>query len=333
MLNEVTIYTDGACKGNPGPGGWGVILVAGENEREMYGGTLETTNNQMELLAAIEALEALKRPCSVKLFTDSKYLIDGASNWIHGWKKNGWRTKEKKPVKNVDLWQRIDEQLNRHDVRFTWVRGHNGDPLNERADALANLGCAPYLNQKGKPSTSVEAVEPIGADAAQAFLDLAMDQTKISVSGPQVVAYTDGSCLKSKAGGWGVVIIDQGAEYELSGGASGTTNNRMEMMAAISALVSISPERPTVIVTDSEYLKLGIEEHIKSWKSKNWRKADGGPVKNLDLWKQLDALCLNRQVVWRWVKGHSNDKYNDWADRLATSESKAIQDAARAAAA
>ena len=330
MSNEVTIYTDGACKGNPGPGGWGVILLAAGKERELYGGTLETTNNQMELLAAIEALEALKRPCSVKLYTDSQYLIDGSSKWMHGWKKNGWRTKEKKPVKNVDLWQRIDEQLNRHDVRFVWVRGHNGDPLNERADALANLGCKPYLGQKEKaPAAS----EPVGGDVAQAFLDLAQDQSKIAASGPAVVAYTDGSCLKTKSGGWGVVIIDQGSEYELSGGASGTTNNRMEMMAAISALVSISPERPTVIVTDSEYLKLGIEEHIKVWKAKNWRKADGGPVKNIDLWKQLDALCLNRMVVWKWVKGHSNDKYNDWADKLATAESKAIQDAARAAVA
>lgn len=329
MSNEILIYTDGACKGNPGPGGWGAILVAGENQREMHGGTLETTNNQMELLAAIEALEALKRPCSVKLYTDSQYLIDGSSKWIHGWKRNGWRTKEKKPVKNVDLWQRMDEQLNRHDVRFVWVRGHSGDPLNERADALANLGCQPYLNQKEK---ALPAAVPAAQDVAQAFLDLATDQSKISVTGPQVVAYTDGSCLKSKAGGWGVVIIDQGKEYELSGGAASTTNNRMEMMAAISALLSISPERPTVIVTDSEYLKKGIEEHIHTWKEKNWRKADGGPIKNLDLWKQLDAMCLNRQVVWKWVKGHSNDKYNDWADRLATTESKAIQDSARAAA-
>ena len=144
------------------------------------------------------------------------------------------------------------------------------------------------------------------------------------------MAYTDGSCLKSRAGGWGVVVIDQGQEYELSGGASNTTNNRMEMLAAISALISVSPERPLKIVTDSEYLKLGVEQYIEGWKAKKWRKADGGPVKNVDLWQQIDAMCQQRQVSWAWVKGHSNDKYNDWADKLATTASKAIQDAQRA---
>ena len=324
MSTEVTIYTDGACKGNPGPGGWGAILIAGGTEKELYGGEAETTNNRMELLAAIQALEVLKRPCAVQLHTDSQYLIDGSTKWMHGWKKNGWRTKEKKPVKNDDLWKRLDAQLSRHDVRYTWVKGHSGDRLNERADALANLGCKEFLVKKTEL-----AVEP-ARDVAQTLLDLGSAQYKPSGSGPVVVAYTDGSCLKSRAGGWGVVVIDQGQEYELSGGASNTTNNRMEMLAAISALISVSPERPLKIVTDSEYLKLGVEQYIEGWKAKKWRKADGGPVKNVDLWQQIDAMCQQRQVSWAWVKGHSNDKYNDWADKLATTASKAIQDAQRA---
>ena len=136
-LPHVTIHTDGACSGNPGPGGWGAILSFGERERELKGGDAHTTNNRMELMGAIAALEALKRPCRVDLYTDSQYLRGGITGWIHGWKKNGWRTADKKPVKNVDLWQRLDEAMKRHQVQWHWVKGHAGHDLNERADRLA----------------------------------------------------------------------------------------------------------------------------------------------------------------------------------------------------
>ena len=137
---EVTIYTDGACKGNPGPGGWGVLMIAGENRRELCGGEKNTTNNRMELTAAIEALRALKRPTRVRLFTDSKYVMQGIETWIHGWKKNGWRTSDKKPVKNMDLWQALDALAAQQQIEWRWVKGHSGDPGNERADALSNDG-------------------------------------------------------------------------------------------------------------------------------------------------------------------------------------------------
>ena len=137
---EVTIYTDGACKGNPGPGGWGALMIAGDNRRELCGGELATTNNRMELTAAIEALRALKRPTRVRLFTDSKYVMQGIETWIHGWKKNGWRTSDKKPVKNMDLWQVLDALAAQQQVEWRWVKGHSGDPGNERADALSNDG-------------------------------------------------------------------------------------------------------------------------------------------------------------------------------------------------
>jgi ribonuclease HI len=136
-LPHVTIYTDGACSGNPGPGGWGAVLAFGEHEKELKGGEAQTTNNRMELMGAIAALEALKRPCRVDLYTDSQYLRGGITGWIHGWKRNGWRTADKKPVKNVDLWQRLDEALKRHQVQWHWVRGHAGNAENERADRLA----------------------------------------------------------------------------------------------------------------------------------------------------------------------------------------------------
>ena len=133
----VDIYTDGACSGNPGPGGWGAILRYGENEKELSGGAAETTNNRMELSAAIEALRALKRPSRVRIHTDSTYVKDGITKWIINWKRNGWRTAAKKPVKNIDLWQDLDEALKDHDVEWHWVKGHAGHPENERADALA----------------------------------------------------------------------------------------------------------------------------------------------------------------------------------------------------
>jgi ribonuclease HI len=139
---EVEIFTDGACSGNPGPGGWGAILRKDDRERELSGGDPYTTNNRMELMAAIMGLEALKRPCSVRLFTDSIYLRDGVTKWIHGWKKNGWRTADKKAVKNVELWQRLDAARNGHHVEWHWVRGHSGHPENERADQLARAEIA-----------------------------------------------------------------------------------------------------------------------------------------------------------------------------------------------
>ena len=140
MTDRYIVATDGACKGNPGPGGWGAILQAGGKSKEMSGGEPLTTNNRMELTAAIMALEALTRPCEIDLHTDSKYVMDGITSWIHGWKARGWKTADKKPVKNDDLWKRLDTARARHEVKWHWVKGHAGHPLNERADELANRG-------------------------------------------------------------------------------------------------------------------------------------------------------------------------------------------------
>ena len=139
-MSHVTIHTDGACKGNPGPGGWGAILQASGKTKELCGGEPLTTNNRMELTAAIMALEALTRPCKIDLHTDSKYVMDGITSWIHGWKARGWKTADKKPVKNDDLWKRLDIARARHEVKWHWVKGHAGHELNERADGLANRG-------------------------------------------------------------------------------------------------------------------------------------------------------------------------------------------------
>jgi ribonuclease HI len=148
MSERVTIYTDGACSGNPGPGGWAALLIYGGREKELSGGEPATTNNRMELTAAIMALEALTRPCTVDLFTDSQYVRHGITEWLRGWKARGWRTADKKPVKNEDLWRRLDEARTRHEVVWHWVRGHADDPLNHRVDALAVAAMAPFKRKR-----------------------------------------------------------------------------------------------------------------------------------------------------------------------------------------
>jgi ribonuclease HI len=148
VRRSISIWTDGACSGNPGPGGWGAVLRYGAHEKELKGGEAFTTNNRMELTAAIQALESLKRPCAVRLHTDSQYLLDGVTTWIHGWRRNGWRTSDKKPVKNEDLWRRLDAATQRHDIDWIWVKGHADDEQNERADKLARQGLSPYVARR-----------------------------------------------------------------------------------------------------------------------------------------------------------------------------------------
>ena len=139
-MKTVIIYTDGACRGNPGPGGWGVLIEYGELSKQLYGGDVSTTNNKMELTAAIMALKEIKEPCEIILYTDSKYVLQGIEEWIHNWKKRGWRGANKKPVKNIDLWKELDQLRDKHNIKWDWVKGHSGDPGNETADMLANRG-------------------------------------------------------------------------------------------------------------------------------------------------------------------------------------------------
>lgn len=147
-MNTIDIYTDGACKGNPGPGGWGVLLRSADAQKQLFGGAKQTTNNRMEMQAVIEALQVLKRPCKVNLHVDSQYVLKGMTEWLPGWKARGWKTASKAPVKNVDLWQQLDALVNssEHEIAWHWVRGHNGDPGNEMADELANQGVAMVLS-------------------------------------------------------------------------------------------------------------------------------------------------------------------------------------------
>lgn len=155
-MNDVDIYTDGACSGNPGPGGWGAVLLAGRHEKEIWGGEAQTTNNRMELMAVIQALDHLKRPVKARVHTDSQYVQKGISEWIHGWKARGWKTAAKTPVKNADLWQELERAAQRHDVQWIWVRGHAGNAGNERADALARRGAASVVGTAPASSSQGE---------------------------------------------------------------------------------------------------------------------------------------------------------------------------------
>lgn len=148
-MSQVTLYTDGACKGNPGPGGWGVVLRYGDHEKHLWGGEPGTTNNRMELRAAIEGLAALRRQCEVAIYTDSQYVRNGINQWMANWKRNGWKTSARKPVKNAELWQRLDELVQSHRIQWHWVRGHSGNDGNEQADALANRGAAEVMEGRG----------------------------------------------------------------------------------------------------------------------------------------------------------------------------------------
>ena len=166
MTRRVKIWTDGACSGNPGPGGWGAILTFDGHEKDLCGGEAHTTNNRMELMAAIMALESLTRACDVDIHTDSQYVRQGVMGWIHGWKKNGWKTAARQPVKNVDLWQRLDAATERHNIEWHWVKGHAGNAMNERADALARRGSQPYLKSRGAIDARVDALLPHAAKIA-----------------------------------------------------------------------------------------------------------------------------------------------------------------------
>ncbi|MBD3644641.1 MAG: ribonuclease HI [Alcanivorax sp.] len=151
-MKQVIIFTDGACRGNPGPGGWGAVMRYGTTEKTLFGGEPDTTNNRMELMAAIMALEALTQPCRVVLTTDSRYVMDGITQWMANWKKRGWKTASRQPVKNADLWRRLDAACGKHTIEWQWVKGHSGHPENEKADALANRGIDELLQKKGMPS-------------------------------------------------------------------------------------------------------------------------------------------------------------------------------------
>jgi len=266
----VTIYTDGGADPNPGPGGWGVILLFEENgvtrKQELKGGEVQTTNNRMELTAALEALKALKRAYNVELFTDSQYLKNGITEWMASWKKTNFK---KGKILNSDLWRLLDSEVSRHTIHWHWVKGHSSNEQNERADVLAAAGRAEAL---GQPPA-----EDVWSNAYRVY-------------------------LSASEGVWAALLEKDGQQTILSGHEGQRVPQRLYLLAAIKALESLPEKEAAHLYTDSDYLRNGIQGWIKGWKRNGWLTQDGKEVKYRALWERLDQLTQSRKVKWSSVE-------------------------------
>lgn len=270
---RVTIYSDGGSDPNPGIGGWAAILRYGEHEKTLTGNDPSTTNNRMELTAAIEALRALKRPSAVDFYTDSEYLRQGITQWIESWAEKDWQRQDGKPVANADLWQALWPLVRRHEIDWHWVKGHAGDEMNERVDRLAR----------------------------RARLAITPEET-LPPNVPRL--YLRASCKGNPGpGGWGVVLEQEGETEQWSGSAPNTTNNRMELTAVIEGLLRLEPNSDVQLFTTSDYVFQGATRWVHGWRRRDWKKRNGKDIANQDLWQALDQLMENYAIRWVNAKG------------------------------
>lgn len=276
--DAVIIYTDGGADPNPGAGGWGAVLVhpGTGKRRELSGGAEETTNNRMELTAAMEALDSLRQPCEVELYTDSQYLRQGITRWLPGWIARGWKRKGGGAVLNADLWRRLQRATERHRIEWHWVKGHAGHELNERADELATAEIRQRQKAERKDSSAGPPVD------AEVYL-------KVRSVGPR--------------GGWAALIRDASGEHTTSGLQRGVTANRLDILAACEVLESLPEGASVAIHTGSDYLRNGASQWLQGWRRRGWKTGTGDPVKNADAWRRLDALLTRRKVQWPVTKG------------------------------
>lgn len=273
-LPQVTIYTDGGCNPNPGPGGWAAILLYPDRPaQELSGANPQTTNNQMELQAAIEALKALPGPHQIEFYTDSTYVRQGITEWLPDWERRNWQ-RGNEAIKNRELWQQLAAQVKGHRLNWHWVKGHAGNKWNERADALASAMIP-------KPD-----------------LPLA-DQNAIHI-------FTAGAYSgKTGVGGWAVILKYRDTEKSLSGHANNTSGNRMHLQSALEGLQAIKKAMPIHLYTTSDYLKDGVTLWLKGWRARDWQTKDGKAVSHRDLWEKLDNLAGQYPVQWHVVSKES----------------------------
>ncbi|MCP4898362.1 MAG: ribonuclease HI [bacterium] len=266
---RVTIYTDGGCRPNPGPGGWGaVFLYSDGSHQELKGGDKKTTNNRMELTAAIEALRTLDGSWEIELYTDSEYLRRGVTQWMHRWRKAGWRTAGKTEVKNRDLWESLSEALEQHTLHWHWTRGHSGDRWNERADQLASSA----IPKRTKP-------RPAQGD---------------------VQLYAAISWSKKRGGGaWAASLIYGEHRLELDGTSQAESANRLHLESVIYGLEALKKPSRIVVHTTSDYIADGSMKWVKGWRQRGWMTREGKPVKHRDLWQRLEALAQTHQIEWQ----------------------------------
>lgn len=277
---QVTIYTDGGCEPNPGTGGFGVVMIFEDRVEEFSGGAEETTNNQMELIAAITALEALPQPYNVTLFTDSQYVKNGIESWLKTWVKNNWRTASRQPVKNQDLWQRLHQATQRHNITWQWVRGHAGNHYNEKVDQLA---AAEIARLKGKPVPA-----PIADKSAQESAPESDIQVYLTA------LYN----FDLRQGGWRALIVTLAGEKELGGKESHSSENQLLLTGLVAALQSLPKGKKAAVYTQSEYIQKGMTAWMKGWIKNGWRTAKGDPVKNRELWEAAHQAAQRCELRW-----------------------------------
>jgi len=394
----VELFTDGSCcHGNPGPGGWAFILRHSKSkiERVVSGGIGYTTNERMEMIAAINGLRSLKRPCRVTLYSDSKRVVSGITQRVAEWKQLGWRKSinSKKYVSDADLWMHLARQCARHSVEAKWVKGHAGHPENERCDKLARQEARKSIeNLQGsaektgagadamladwvsaavappaasaalpakrtddpkkarlgdaapgratasgaaaasRPKPAAVPAAPVKREPAQSLFP---QQASPAPAGPAAAAdrpivdlFTDGACAVNPGpGGWAFVLRHRATKVEktASGRMANTTNNRMEMMAAIQGLTALRRPCQVNLYTDSQYVARGISEWSAKWKKFGWRKTPNARLKvlNADLWARLDELCARHTIVTQWVRGHAGHRENERCDQMAEREAHA----------
>jgi len=272
---DVSVYTDGACDPNPGPGGWAVVLLFGTQKKTLTGGDLKTTNNRMELQAVIAGLQSLTRPCRVRLHTDSEYVRKGVSEYLERWKAKGWRTAGKQPVANRELWEALDEAAERHSVEWIWVKGHAGDPYNEEVDRLA-------VGMIARPDL------PTG------------DQRAAHI-------FVGASCLgASGPGGWAAVVRDGESVRELAGREERTSANRLHLQAVVGGLGALAAGAAAHVYTPSDYVAQGAEHWVKQWARNGWQTKDGQPVKHSDLWRAIRQAEQEHKLEWHCLKNEAD---------------------------
>ena len=276
-MPSVTVYTDGGCRPNPGPGGWGVVILReGRDPVELSGSEADATNNRMELQAAIEALRALEENHTVALHTDSTYLRQGVTSWMAAWKRKGWGTAAGDPVKNRDLWEALEAELQRHRVQWIWVRGHAGDRWNERADQLASAAIPRHVGLVDDPG------------AVHVVLGIA-------ISG------------KLRRAAWTATMRYRDHEKEEGGRVDGATPNEAHVLGAVHALESLTRPSKVHVYTASDYLKNGATSWIRSWKAHGWRTREGKAVSNRGAWERLDRVAARHGIEW-----HAVPSDTDW---------------------
>ena len=287
------IYTDGGASPNPGPGGWAAVILdpAGDTE-EISGGAPSTTNNRMELMAAISALAHLSAPSAVELYTDSQYLRQGITSWLARWRAQGWRRRDGGSVKNVDLWRRLEGLDRRHRVSWHWVKGHAGNEWNERVDALAS---AEIASRGGGAAAELGSEEAVPPDSTRIFLKV--------------------RCV-GRRGAWVAEVVTPEGTAEHAGEATDTTPNRLELECVLELLGSLPPGQPAAVYTGNDYLRRGAALWIHAWKRNRWRTKSGGPVKNAELWHRLDRQLEERRVQWPAPTGDAGERLRELKERV-----------------